>query len=78
MDWNVGEYEGGAAAASRWALDRVDRAVADHQEHSGACHELLDRCREGRIEFSVDYDLTETACAAILKLAEPDWVCSLD
>jgi len=47
-------------------------------DSAGASHELLDWCRDGRIEFSVGYDLTETVRAAILKLAEPDWVCSLD
>jgi len=47
-------------------------------DSAGASHELLDWCREGKIEFSVGYDLTETVRAVILKISEPDWVCSLD
>jgi len=38
-------------------------------DSAGACHELLDWCREGQIAFSVGYDLTEAVRAAILKLA---------
>jgi hypothetical protein len=47
-------------------------------DSAGASHELLDWCREGRIEFSVGYDLTDTVRAAILKVNAQDWVCSLD
>ena len=47
-------------------------------DSAGASHELLDWCREGQIEFSVGYDLTETVRAAILQIPEDDWVCSLD
>ncbi len=47
-------------------------------DSAGASHELLDWCRDGQIEFSVGYDLTETVRAAILKIPEPAWVCSLD
>jgi len=47
-------------------------------DSAGASHELIDWCREGRIEFSVGYDLTETVRAAILQISEDDWVCSLD
>ena len=47
-------------------------------DSAGASHELIDWCREGQIEFSVGYDLTETVRSAILKIPEPDWVCSLD
>jgi Transposase DDE domain group 1 len=47
-------------------------------DSAGACHELLDWCREGEIGFSVGYQLTETVRAAILEIAEEDWVCSLD
>ena len=38
----------------------------------------MDWCREGQIEYSVGYDLTETVRAAILQIPEDDWVCSLD
>jgi len=47
-------------------------------DSAGACHDLLDWCREGRIGFSVGYDLTETVRAAILEIPDQDWVCSLD
>jgi len=47
-------------------------------DSAGACHELLDWCREGRIRFSVGYDLTETIRAAILEIPDRDWVCALD
>ena len=44
----------------------------------GACHELLDWCREARIGYSVGFDVTEPVRAAIAKIADQDWVCSLD
>ena len=47
-------------------------------DSAGASHELIDWCREGQIEFSVGYDLTETVRSAILQIPEHDWVCSLD
>jgi hypothetical protein len=51
-------------------LVRVDSA--------GASHELLDWCREGRIGFSVGYDLTETVRGAILENPDSAWVPALD
>jgi len=45
---------------------------------AGSCHELLDWCREGRIGYSVGYDLTETIRAAILQIPEHAWVTALD
>ena len=47
-------------------------------DSAGACHGLLDWCREARIGFSVGYDLTEAVRAAIEQIADGDWVCSLD
>jgi hypothetical protein len=47
-------------------------------DSAGACHELLDWCREGRIGYSVGYDLTETLRVAILQIGDDDWVCALD
>jgi len=47
-------------------------------DSAGACHELLDWCREARIAFSVGYDLTEAVRAAIVEIADGDWACSLD
>jgi len=47
-------------------------------DSAGACHELLDWCREGQIRFSVGYDLTETIRAAIVKIPDSAWVAALD
>jgi hypothetical protein len=47
-------------------------------DSAGASHELIDWCRDGRIAFSVGYDLTETVRAAVLEIPQHDWVCSLD
>jgi len=46
-------------------------AIVLRVDSAGASHELLDWCRDGQIEFSVGYDLTETVRAAILKIPEP-------
>jgi len=51
-------------------LLRVDTA--------GSSHELLDWCRDGRIEFSVGYELNETVRGAILKIPDSAWVPALD
>jgi hypothetical protein len=53
-------------------------AIVLRIDSAGASHELIDWCREGRIEFSVGYDLTETVRSAILQIPERDWVGSLD
>jgi hypothetical protein len=47
-------------------------------DSAGASHELLDWCREGRIGFSVGYDLTETVRGAILETPDSTWVPALD
>ena len=47
-------------------------------DSAGACHELLDWCREGRIGFSVGYELTEAVRAAILEIPDSAWVSALD
>jgi hypothetical protein len=47
-------------------------------DSAGASHELLGWCREGRIGFSVGYDLTETVRAAILEIPDSAWVSALD
>jgi hypothetical protein len=47
-------------------------------DSAGACHELLDWCREARIGFSVGYDLTEAVRAAIIEIGDGDWVSALD
>jgi hypothetical protein len=45
---------------------------------AGSSHELLDWCRDGRIEFSVGYELNETVRSAILQIPDSDWVPALD
>jgi hypothetical protein len=45
---------------------------------AGSSHELLDWCREGRIEFSVGYELNETVRGAILQIPDSAWVPALD
>ncbi len=45
---------------------------------AGACHELLDWAREGRIGFSVGYELNETVRAAILQIPDSAWVSALE
>jgi Transposase DDE domain group 1 len=47
-------------------------------DSAGASHELLGWCREGRIGFSVGYELTETVRAAILEIPDSAWVSALD
>ncbi len=47
-------------------------------DSAGACHELLDWCRDAKIDYSVGFDLTEPVRAAITQIAESDWACSLD
>ena len=42
-------------------------------DSAGATHELIDWCREGRIRYSVGYDLTEPVREAILGLEEHAW-----
>ena len=46
-------------------------------DSAGATHELLDWARDGRIGFSVGFDLTEPVRAAILDLPENAWVSAL-
>jgi len=47
-------------------------------DSAGACHELLDWCRDAKIGYSVGFDLTEPVRAAITEIADQDWVCALD
>jgi hypothetical protein len=89
----AGELRSGNAGANT-AIDQIDVAEqaveqipVEYIENiklllrvdtAGASHELLDWAREGRIEFSVGYDLTETVRAAILQIPDSDWVRALD
>jgi hypothetical protein len=47
-------------------------------DSAGATHDLLRWCREGRIRFSVGFDLTEPVRQAILELPENAWVAARD
>ncbi len=53
-------------------------AVLLRVDSAGACHELLDWCREARIQYSVGFDLIEPVRAAIAEIPDRAWVCSLD
>ncbi len=47
-------------------------------DSAGTAHDLVDWCREGRIGFSVGFDLTEAVRGAILELPETAWIAALD
>jgi Transposase DDE domain group 1 len=61
------------------ALAQLPKRVAAREQilvradSAGATHELLDFCRDGRLRFSVGFDLTEPIRAAILDLGEDAW-----
>ena len=65
----IGQIPAGHIESIKLLL-RVDTA--------GSSHELLDWAREGRIEFSVGYELNEAVRAAILQIPDSDWVPALD
>jgi len=88
----AGELRPGNAGANT-AVDQVAVAEAAveqiPQEHveeidillrvdsAGATHDLLRWCRDGRIGYSVGFDLTEPIREAILALDEGSWVAAL-
>jgi hypothetical protein len=45
---------------------------------AGASHKLLDWSREGRMRFSVGYELTDAVRTAILQTPDESWVSALD
>jgi hypothetical protein len=65
------------------ALAQLPKRVAAREsilvraDSAGATHELLDFCRDGRLRFSVGFDLTEPIRTAILVLGEDAWVPAL-
>ncbi len=65
----IGQIPAGHIESIKLLL-RVDTA--------GSSHELLDWAREGRIEFSVGYELNEAVRTAILQIPDSDWVSALD
>lgn len=66
------------------ALAQLPKRVAEREpilmraDSAGATHKLLEYCHEGRIAFSVGFDLTEAVRAAILALGEGAWVAAID
>jgi hypothetical protein len=66
------------------ALEQLPRELVETEtilmrtDSAGLTHELLDFCRDGRIRFSVGFDLTEPVRAAILALPETAWTAALN
>ena len=52
-------------------------AILVRADSAGATHELMDFCRDGRLRFSVGFDLTEPIREAILALDPGAWVPAL-
>jgi hypothetical protein len=71
-------------AVAEDALDQIPREHIEEIEillrtdSAGAAHELVDWCRDGRIGFSVGFDLTEPVRSAILDLPEDAWLPALE
>jgi hypothetical protein len=65
------------------ALAQLPKRVAAREpilvraDSAGATHELIDFCRDGRLRFSVGFDLTEPIREAILALDRDAWVAAL-
>ncbi|MCA1700593.1 MAG: IS1380 family transposase [Actinobacteria bacterium] len=55
----------------------ADMQIVVRADSAGATHDLLDFCREGRLCFSVGYELCEAVRAAILNVPENAWVQAL-
>jgi hypothetical protein len=72
------------AADHETVLDRaLEQIPAEHiqglqilvrSDSAGATHGLTDYCRDGKLRFSVGYELTEPLREAILKVPEDAWV----
>jgi len=66
------------------ALEQLPREIVETEtilmrtDSAGLTHELLDFCRDGRIGFSVGFDLTEPVRRAILALPETAWTAALN
>jgi len=65
------------------ALQQLPKKVAAREailvraDSAGATHEVMGFCRDGRLRFSVGFDLTEPVRTAILALCEDAWVPAL-
>lgn len=70
-------------AVAEEALEQLPAQVAAEAEivlrfdSAGATHGLLDWAREGRVRFSVGFDLTEPVRAAIGRIPDQRWVSAL-
>jgi Transposase DDE domain group 1 len=89
----AGELRPGNAAANT-AADQItvaEHAISQiPEEHirsieillradsAGACHDLLDWCREAQIHFSVGYELSEAVRTQILQIPDQDWVSAVE
>ena len=66
------------------ALEQLPREMVEAEwivmrcDSAGATHELLDFCRDGRIRFSVGFDLAEPVRQGILALEVEVWTAALD
>ena len=68
-----------AAALEQIPTQRIEEIeILLRIDSAGASHELLDWAHEGRINFSVGFDLTEAVRDAILALPEGAWSAALD
>jgi hypothetical protein len=89
----AGELRSGNAGANtaadqiKVAEQAIQQIPVEHIENiklllrvdsAGQSHDLLDWAREGRIEFSVGYELSEGVRAAILQIPDSAWVSALD
>jgi len=54
-----------------------DMEIVVRADSAGATHDLMDFCREGRLQYSVGFELSEQVRAAILKVPEDSWIASL-
>jgi len=73
------QIEVAEAALEQIPTERIESIeVLLRIDSAGATHELLEWAREGRIRFSVGFDLTESVREAILCLPEEAWSAALD
>ncbi len=73
------QIEVAEAALEQIPTERVEEIeILLRVDSAGATHELLDWAREGRIRFSVGFDLTESVRAAILGLPGDAWNTALN
>ncbi|MGH2990791.1 MAG: IS1380 family transposase [Solirubrobacterales bacterium] len=67
------------AALEQIPAERIEEIeVLLRIDSAGATHDLLDWAREGRVSFSVGFDLTEAVREAIRALPESAWSAALD